>query len=130
MMLGTFAFSRLFRCAENSESVLSDGWTEMTTSLDRYAILATVQQFVVSIGCSWAAFERLVDTMWFPVPFKGNSGSWITNTRLSFDAFCLCSTAQTGKARDRKEHPVQGQQVVHGKGKRGVQRTCLASSLD
>jgi len=29
------------RCAENSESLASEGWTDIITSLERYAILAT-----------------------------------------------------------------------------------------
>ncbi len=31
-----------FKCVENAESVFCVGWTERTTSLDRYAICATV----------------------------------------------------------------------------------------
>ena len=40
-MLLVLDCTRLLRCAENSESVASDGWTEMTTSLARYAMRAT-----------------------------------------------------------------------------------------
>lgn len=36
----------LCKCEENSDSTACAGWTDIITSLERYAILATAEQFV------------------------------------------------------------------------------------
>ena len=45
-MPGTLLDESAWRCLEKSESAPSEGCTETITSLDRYAILATVVQLL------------------------------------------------------------------------------------